>query len=537
MLIYSTVLYLQADFDEIVETVGVWLSHKIRMPMRQLDLYADEMDHYEDSHQLTGIRWLTDQARYQSIAYAHPDSDASGRQWKTEISLVQDAPDADIKVVLVLSVSDISTLVGQSLQPTRPILVKQLLDTCDPSPHTPGITLGVLDEAQAQHYLDNLVMDAGRTHPIVLVSPTLDGDYPVDLDNLMFYMGGIADVIRVDEYANTYAIEEVVGRNYAAWRGAVNLIYPPIQTDYGLRVPNRLFLLEDIQMIESALDERITLENELLKFITHRLNLPNSRELMSILQVRDLKRQFQLRALREEAERTGEATDELVTFLTDYAEAGDRTNQSLRSDNRVLQRDLSEAQADVDALEVKIRDLEKVNQNLQMSLHHDKAKSSSGDMLEQHRGALVAAFNQQLTVAQALEIIEMLFPDRVIVLETARSSAQTSEEFKYAERAFRMLLDLVTTYYESLLDQNGDTVAKKTFGKSYAASEGETAEKNRRSRRLRTFTYKGQPIEMFKHLKIGVKDSRADTLRVHFHWDSADEVIVIGHCGPHLDQK
>ncbi|WP_282454615.1 hypothetical protein [Burkholderia gladioli] len=40
---------------------------------------------------------------------------------------------------------------------------------------------------------------------------------------------------------------------------------------------------------------------------------------------------------------------------------------------------------------------------------------------------------------------------------------------------------------------------------------------------------------MEKHLKIGIKDSVAETLRVHFEWVGADNVVVIGHCGKHLD--
>jgi hypothetical protein len=45
----------------------------------------------------------------------------------------------------------------------------------------------------------------------------------------------------------------------------------------------------------------------------------------------------------------------------------------------------------------------------------------------------------------------------------------------------------------------------------------------------------GKQIEMLKHLRIGVKDSAAETLRIHFHWDAKDQRIVIGHCGKHLD--
>ena len=51
----------------------------------------------------------------------------------------------------------------------------------------------------------------------------------------------------------------------------------------------------------------------------------------------------------------------------------------------------------------------------------------------------------------------------------------------------------------------------------------------------RTFTYQGRPFLMKKHLKHGVKQSVAETLRIHFEWVAEEKRLVIGHCGKHLD--
>ena len=40
---------------------------------------------------------------------------------------------------------------------------------------------------------------------------------------------------------------------------------------------------------------------------------------------------------------------------------------------------------------------------------------------------------------------------------------------------------------------------------------------------------------MERHLKVGVRDSAATTLRVHFEWIAKEKRIVIGHCGKHLN--
>ena len=81
----------------------------------------------------------------------------------------------------------------------------------------------------------------------------------------------------------------------------------------------------------------------------------------------------------------------------------------------------------------------------------------------------------------------------------------------------------------------GDIQARTVFGKNeYAAKESETVMANKAMKRQRTFTYEGQDVEMFRHLKIGVDDDVTRTIRVHFHWDSEKQKIVIGYCGKHL---
>jgi hypothetical protein len=49
-----------------------------------------------------------------------------------------------------------------------------------------------------------------------------------------------------------------------------------------------------------------------------------------------------------------------------------------------------------------------------------------------------------------------------------------------------------------------------------------------------TFSYDGEEVEMFRHVKIGVDDDVTRTIRVHFHWDAGKRKIVIGYCGEHL---
>lgn len=96
-----------------------------------------------------------------------------------------------------------------------------------------------------------------------------------------------------------------------------------------------------------------------------------------------------------------------------------------------------------------------------------------------------------------------------------------------------LLLKLVTDYRQCLLDGKGNHEACRVFGRNDFTTK-ESGNLSHKGRTARTFPYNGQDICMEQHLKIGVKDSEAHCLRVHFHWDAAAQKIVIGHCGKHL---
>jgi hypothetical protein len=135
---------------------------------------------------------------------------------------------------------------------------------------------------------------------------------------------------------------------------------------------------------------------------------------------------------------------------------------------------------------------------------------------------------------ECLEVIESLYGDRCIVLESAKESARDMDRFVYGRQLLDLLRRLATDYRSKLMER-GDNEARKVFGQSeYSAKESETVMGNKAMRRKRTFDYAGEPVEMFRHLKIGVDEDVARTIRVHFHWDAGREKIVIGYCGEHL---
>ncbi len=137
----------------------------------------------------------------------------------------------------------------------------------------------------------------------------------------------------------------------------------------------------------------------------------------------------------------------------------------------------------------------------------------------------------------ALLLLEMLYGKQVTILPSAWSSAEESAVFKKPDKAWELLLRLVTDYREAV-QNGGDSEAKKCFSDAtFAPRESETVEGRKSARERRTFRYNDKDVVMWKHLKIGVKDSITETWRCHFEFDANEKKVVIGHCGRHLDFK
>lgn len=276
--------------------------------------------------------------------------------------------------------------------------------------------------------------------------------------------------------------------------------------------------------LQQIADEGNAPENEIFSIITHRTNLPNSWKHVSPSAVANAKLRVQLAASIRKAQTSNDAKEyiELLMEADRELKEKDQELSKLRLDYEQKEEELLKLEADIESLKYAL-----------------SGKRSSSDNetalkgLETLRSSVLAALWGDISLEQTLRLIGTLFPDRVIITESAFSSAADSHAFRHCKKALELLLKLVTVYWEELADGHPDSEARKVFGNSYAAKESESL--SIEGRRRRTFLIDGRPIEMLRHLKIGVKDSAAETLRVHFDWISSERKIAIGHCGAHLD--
>lgn len=455
----------------------------------------------------------------------HADDRVSGRRWVTEVGLRQDAEGKAVECSVALNTEEISARVTSLIQVTRPKLILDLVESGHPAGQTPGLKVKRLDEVSALAFLSE-VERLERRHPIVLISAGAGGAYPVIPDRLRSIVLGLADLVEVATEVDTFALEKVVGRRYMAFGGAINIVFPARQGDRGLFCETVLLRPAEIEAIQQ--DGR-NIDSEVLAAITHRTNIPSLWRHTSM----EMVGQAVLRSQLARALAKANASEESSGYAALLESAMDQMT-SKDSEIADLREKLEASGEQAVRLEADVAGLKHALGGRQAS-DADMSEDATA-LLVPLRQAISAVLGGDPSLEQGLELIGTLYGDRIVVLESAAQAARESDKkgFRFGSKGFDLMTKLATHYWQALADGKGDQQAKIVFGqKAYAAAEASTL--SIEGKRRRTFVYLGRPMLMEKHLKHGVKDSSAETLRVHFEWIASDKKIVIGHCGKHLD--
>jgi len=133
-----------------------------------------------------------------------------------------------------------------------------------------------------------------------------------------------------------------------------------------------------------------------------------------------------------------------------------------------------------------------------------------------------------------VRLLQFRYQDRVIFLKEAMTSADDCI-FSREQKAKKLLLDLVTRYYDALITGEGNQAGLKIFGPhNFAQKESVTLSSDGIKARIRY--HEGEKINIESHLKLtfGQDRSSNNVFRVYFDWDGKRRKIIVGHIGKHL---
>ncbi len=532
MLVYCNHIPLSASagLNDVLQPVAKWLSRKLRRTISPDALRRGGDIHRKDGWSVRSLVAVDQFPHLLSIELVHPDSAVKGRRWHTEIGFQQRADGADVEITVLVQTSEVSTRVTEPVQPGAPTFVADVLGNCQVSSAAVGGAVRQLSDNDSEGFR-YVVLDPARENPLVVVSPTREGKYLVDTTMLAQLLIGIAEVVVISPETDTFWLARSVGADFVPYLGAVKIIFPSGSIGHPTV---RTSTAEDFS--QASHDARDA-ARELFSLVLHRTNVPLSWRHVGPERVRKESLSRELDRRRVAAIASGDVAT-YSKFLEDYIKEQEQTVKKLIEDNASISGSLESAQRLAEEAE---RQLKAKNDALKLQLERAGADTSDNpyapEDLDVVADTISIVLRRPPTPEECLRLIEHLYRSRVEILPEAWTSARDSAEFNDGPKLFGLLRSLATDYWSSLSAGKPDQEARQVFGKAYAAKESETVLGKKEAKRKRTFRFAGEEFVMEKHLKIGVKDSVAETIRVHFEWMAERRRILIGHCGPHIPFK
>ena len=537
MLVYANHLNLhgQGTEEAVFKAIGGWLKEQLSFGLHPDQLRKDGEFNGTRGDVRSWLRVLAtaeEDPKLYSWVLKFPDGNVRGRQWIVEVGVKTQADRLDLSCVV--KTDEYSTLVASPVIASQPRLIRYIANNIQNVQDStfdvtvPGVETKSVG-ADEDSYLGLLaeIERPGREGPIVLVSPTKDGEYLLEAEELQQRLIGLAQVVKVSANFNSYEMATVLGKPKSAWGGAINILDVPSLPGH---VQGRYYLPDVIATWGNTPFNR---GSHVLALVTNTTNIARLRRHIRPEGVMQLSLRRRMQTARAKSEQM--SIVQLRSVLEDAAKQADEQTKyfdELVEENSQLESNLATLKDDLGVVRDELAKKDYAIQSLKDQLSRAGGDRPEGIDAEE----LVKMLNRDAPPSplNCLTIIESIYGDRCTILSSAWRSAEEMDSFIYGRELLELLKRLVTDYRSALME-GGDNKAHNVFGKSeYAAKESETVMNNKAMRRERTFEYEQEKVEMFRHLKIGADDDATRTIRVHFHWDHEREKIVIGYCGQHL---
>jgi len=537
MLVYANHLNIhgQGAEEAVFKAIGGWLKEQLSFGLHPDQLRKDGEFNGTRGDVRSWLRVLAtaeEDPKLYSWVLKFPDGTVRGRQWIVEVGVKTQVDRLDLSCVV--KTDEYSTLVASPVVASQPRLIRYIANNIQNVQDStfditvPGVEIKSVG-ADEDSYLGLLaeIERPDREGPIVLVSPTKDGEYLLEAEEIQQRLIGLAQVVKVSADFNSYEMATALGKPKSAWGGAINILDAPSLTGH---VQGRYYLADVIATWGNTPFNR---GSHVLALVTNATNIARLRRHIRPEGVMQLSLRRRMQTARAKSEQMSVA--QLRSVLEDAAKQADEQTKyfdELVEENSQLESNIATLKDDLGGVHDELAKKDYAIQSLKDQLSRAGGDRPVGIDAEE----LVKMLNRDAPPSplNCLTIIESIYGDRCTILSSAWRSAEEMDSFIYGRELLELLKRLVTDYRSALME-GGDNNARNVFGKSeYAAKESETVMNNKAMRRERTFEYEQEKVEMFRHLKIGADDDATRTIRVHFHWDHEREKIVIGYCGQHL---
>jgi hypothetical protein len=538
----------EAEWGDIVRTIRRWIADGQNLGQDQL---------FHRQWLFTGGEWQmpgaprirvssnrfvgtgSEQApQFWSLRYEHPCRDLGMRQWTTDIGLLR-LDDRRVRFSLALMHRIMPGYIGpepESPLPSAPRIVPTLVANVAWTATCGSQRLGVAPQplyVGRGNELCDALASPDRLCPIVFVSRQFRTDAPlVDTHRLARLLAGAAVIIEAASKDVGTELGYLLPHDLRCVNGMVRVYQPHVAPDDpadGRR--HRYFGRALIDQLGGT-----AVEDQIIRGITHRARILIDDVVTSLEDVETRRREARLAELRAAAADT--TKDEYIALL-------DKDNTELHAAREALKGEIQRLKDDADRADGVNTELSNRLRRLEYERDNERKQRVSAEkhqrQLESRINAVYAIENLPESVPQIIELIAQLYPDRIAFTDRARKSADEAAingqrgEMNTVWRCLRaMAIHLHDLVFNDADDQEELTAAfRRRSNFEMSLTEGGGTKKSKDLMKLRRDTYDGDEIEITPHVKFGSREPRC--LRVHYHADHKRRLIIVGHCGDHLD--
>jgi hypothetical protein len=481
-----------------------------------------------------------DAPEFWALRYDHECRDVSFRRWRTDIGLTRHG-DGAVSFRLRLIHYLRPGFVGDEPEApvvTSPIIVKKLLQDrrwqcCAGSEEllTTPRHFGLGDVPR----LVKRLQDKDRGCPIILISAAqYEADrYLIDPGDLAFKVAGAASVYTISSTPDIFSeIQYLIPRKYQCVNGMLRLYMPKTRLDDDR--DSRRHRYYPTWKIEELGEE--TVLKQIFRGLGRSGIEPQSATVAELEDITARRREISLAQMRLAATEAAKKGD--VDELRRWIETLEEVNCSLEGEKKDLEQQREQLTKRIEQLEGEVEEAKQETaekEHLRKQAWELKEKADERALEFQSASAILIGMDAfPSTLEEVIDLVARLYSNRIVFLPEARSSA-AGWEFD-PSRAWVILRSMANELH-SLYFVDGCSAIEADFrtktGIELSLKEGNQTRKNKQLMRLRQRNYNGAEISIEPHVKEGVR--KPNLLRVYYFADHDNKLIVVGHCGDHLD--
>ncbi len=491
-----------------------------------------------DTRQLLRTRMVLGSGTRQSpqfwaIRFEHPCEDVPARRWRFDLGLTRNS-ECCFDLSIALGHWLIAGYLGEEPEtpvPNAPAIVQWIVDSGAwvatsgaESLRSKAETLAVGDGIRWRDRLES----AERGCPLVYVSKDSVAEAPlVDVGRMARSLTGAAVVVTPESRAVDEELSYLLPSAFRCWNGAVRVYLPGVRlsSEEDARRHRFLSALTIREVAPRSAEDRI-LWSILRRSPTLRHDL-----LTTIEDVGARDRDLRLAMLRDE--NRGEGDNELIQLIEEQNRELEEAAKNLRDELRSAQDGLHVAQLDAEERADRIAELERACErerrariNAEVEIAQARARADAFRDLDR----LPDSPEEVVRIVSRLHAGKIVFTERAL-RSVGGASLKDPNVFWQCLTAMAIHLhDLLFGDSEARPDLQEQFKTRSGF--ELALTETKTTKRDKKLMALRCDTYEGQQIDITPHVKA---EGKGRFLRIHFFASHERRLIIVGHCGDHLD--